>query len=79
MTTRYLRGDVIDQVFAASTSGGTAYWYLTDHLGSIRDVIDSTAVVKDTITYDGFGNITSETDRLGRGRYTYTGREQDAA
>jgi hypothetical protein len=31
---------------------------LTDHLGSIRDVIDGSAVVKDSITYDGFGNIT---------------------
>jgi acyl-CoA-binding protein len=44
LTTRYIRGDVVDQLFARITSGGTAYWYLTDHLGSLRDVIDSSAV-----------------------------------
>jgi RHS repeat-associated protein len=77
LTTRYVRGDVIDQLFARIESGGTAYWYLTDHLGSIRDVIDSSAVVKDSITYDGFGNITAETASNYRGRYAWTGRETD--
>jgi len=73
LTTRYIRGDVIDQLFARITSAGAAYWHLTDHLGSIRDVIDSSAVVKDSITYDGFGNITAETDSNFRGRYAWTG------
>jgi RHS repeat-associated protein len=78
LTTRYVRSDEIDQLFARIESGGTAYWYLTDHLGSIRDVVDSSVVVKDSITYDGFGNITAETDSNYRGRYAWTGREIDA-
>jgi len=80
LTTRYVRGDVIDQLFARieeDTEGDIPYWYLTDHLGSIRDVIDGSAVVKDSITYDGFGNITAETDSNYRGRYAWTGREID--
>jgi RHS repeat-associated protein len=80
LTTRYVRGDVIDQLFARieeDAGGDIPYWYLTDHLGSIRDVIDGSAVVKDSITYDGFGNITAETDSNYRGRYAWTGREID--
>ncbi|MCI0739827.1 MAG: RHS repeat-associated core domain-containing protein, partial [Gemmataceae bacterium] len=72
---RYFRGDVIDQLFARITSGGTAYWYLTDRLGSIRDVTDNSGVVKDNLKYDAFGNITAETDSNFRGRYAWTGRE----
>jgi RHS repeat-associated protein len=81
LTTRYVRGDVIDQLFARieeDPEGDIPYWYLTDHLGSIRDVIDGSAVVKDSITYDGFGNINAETDSNYRGRYAWTGREIDS-
>jgi RHS repeat-associated protein len=34
-------------------------------------------VVKDTITYDGWGQITNDTNMSLRGRYGYTGREED--
>jgi RHS repeat-associated protein len=81
LTTRYVRGDVIDQLFARieeDAGGDIPYWYLTDHPGSIRDVIDGSAAVKNAITYDGFGNITAETDTNYRGRYAWTGREIDA-
>jgi RHS repeat-associated protein len=75
LQTRYLRGDVIDQLFARIDSG-TAYWLLTDRMGSNRDVVDGSGV-KDTISYDGFGNIAAETDSTKRGRYAWTGRELD--
>jgi len=45
LTTRYLRGDVVDQLFARIDTDGettTPFWYLTDHLGSIREVITET-------------------------------------
>ncbi len=74
LTTRYLRGDVIDQIFARQDSG-TTHWTLTDRLGSVRDVVDNSGTVKDTIGYNGFGGITSETDANFRGRYAWTGRE----
>ena len=61
LQTRYLHGDQVDQLFARQDSL-VAYWYLTDRQGSVRDVLDASGNVKDAITYDGFGNITSETD-----------------
>ena len=56
-----------------------AYWTLTDNLGSVRDVIDNSATVKDSLQYDSFGNIdtSTELDSAYRGRYAYTGREFD--
>src|SRR5207247_6133652 len=77
LQTRYVRGDVTDQLFARIESSGTAYWYLTDRLGTIRDVTDNSGVIKDTIVFDGFGNITSETASTFRGRFIWTGREFD--
>jgi len=83
LTTRYLRGDVVDQVFARMAySGGvyTSYWYLTDQQGTIRDVIDNTDTVVDTINYGAFGNITSETgsNTAARGRYGFDSYMWDA-
>ncbi|MBX9680524.1 MAG: RHS repeat-associated core domain-containing protein, partial [Gemmataceae bacterium] len=78
VSARYTRGDIVDQVFARMDASGNAYWLLTDRMGSVRDVIDSTGTVKNHINYDGFGNIVSETDASFRGRYAWTGRELDA-
>src|SRR5205807_10482751 len=75
LQTRYLRGDVIDQLFARIASDGTAYWYLADRLGSIREVTDNSGVIKDEITYDGWGQITNDTNINFRGRYAWTGRD----
>jgi len=38
-------------------------------------VLNIAGTVKDSIGYDGFGGITSETDSSFRGRYAWTGRE----
>jgi RHS repeat-associated protein len=77
LTTRYVRGDKVDQAFAR-VDNSNAFWYLTDRLGSVRDVLDNGGNVKDKIAYDAFGNITSETSATDRGRYAWTGRELDA-
>jgi RHS repeat-associated protein len=74
LTTRYLRGDVVDQVFGRQNASGLVYWTLTDRLGSARDVTDASGVVKDKLAYDGYGNITSETNATYRGLYTWAGR-----
>jgi RHS repeat-associated protein len=73
LLTRYFHGDQPDQLFARQDAL-TAYWYLTDRQGSVRDVLDSSANVKDAISYDGWGNIVSETDSTKRGLYAWTGR-----
>ncbi len=68
----FLRDDTIDQIFARieeATPDDLVYWLLTDRQGSVRDVVDNSGVVKDTIVYNSFGNITSKTDSDYRGRY----------
>jgi RHS repeat-associated protein len=76
LTHRYLFGDGIDQI-EADESNGTVLWGLVDHLGSVRDVVENSGTVKNHISYDSFGNITSQTDSSVVFRYGYTGREFD--
>src|SRR5262249_2204949 len=57
--------------------GGTAAWYLPDREGSTRDLIDNSGVVQDTITYDGFGAILSESNAGFGDRFKYTGGQYD--
>jgi RHS repeat-associated protein len=61
--------------FAGNTIPAALYWTLTDHLGSIREIVDNSGTIADAITYSAFGQITSETDASMRGRYAWTGRE----
>ena len=75
---RYILGDSVDQLFARIFSTGTAGWYLTDRLGSVRDITDNTGVVIDHLNYDGFGNVTSETQPWNGDRFKWTGRELDS-
>jgi RHS repeat-associated protein len=50
---------------------------LTDDEGSVRQLVDNTGALQDTITYDGYGNVTAETNTSFGDRYKYTGRELD--
>jgi RHS repeat-associated protein len=77
LQTRYIHGDAIDELFARVSSAGTAAWYLTDRLSSIRDIVNGSGSVIDHIDYDGFGNAT-ETQPGNGDRYKWTGREFDA-
>ncbi len=77
LQTRYIRGDVVDQIFARISSSGTAAWYLTDRQGSVRNLTDASGTLQDTLTYDGFGNATESNSSFGD-RYKYTGREFDS-
>jgi len=51
---------------------------LTDHLGSVRDVVDDSGTVLNHVVYDAFGGVTSQTDESVVFRYGYTARELDA-
>jgi RHS repeat-associated protein len=75
-THRYLHGPQIDQILAAETNDQTQ-WALSDHQGSIRDVITNDGTVLNHITYDSYGNVTSETNPTFDFRFGYTGRERD--
>jgi RHS repeat-associated protein len=75
-----LFGDKVDEVLGRIDIGSPnkTYWTLTDRQGSVRDVIDNSGAVKDSLAYDGFGNIQAgELDSTYRGWYAYTGRQLD--
>lgn len=38
------------------------FWALTDHLGSVRDLVDNSGTVLNHIVYDAFGGVTSQTN-----------------
>jgi RHS repeat-associated protein len=74
MRRMYLNG--VDQLFARIDSGATTAWYLTDRLGSVRDIANnSTGVSVDHYIYDGYGQVTTESTPANGDRYRYTGRE----
>jgi RHS repeat-associated protein len=76
---RYLYRDGIDQMesrwIASGANSGRAF-YLTDRLGSVRDLVDWSGNVQDHIEYDGFG-IATHTNSGYAHRYGFTGREYD--
>ncbi|GIW99333.1 MAG: hypothetical protein KatS3mg111_2666 [Pirellulaceae bacterium] len=75
---RYLWGAAVDQLLAdeqylswwspdafhgsAFLGAGPVYWPLTDHLGTVRDLVDSTATVREHQVFDSFGNLVHEAD-----------------
>jgi RHS repeat-associated protein len=77
LQTRYVTGDVADQLFARVTSGAVS-WFLTDYEGSVRNLTDSSGNVIDTIAYDAYGNITGESSSAAGGRRKYDGGEADS-
>ena len=84
LTERYLygpgvvNGAVVDELLARTSSGGTTAWYLTDKLGSVRDIVSSTGTELDHIVYDSFGNIVTETNAANGDRFKYAGMEYDS-
>ena len=79
ITTRRLFLGSSDAIVARITAAtGAAAWYLTDRLGSVRAITNATGAVQDQITYDGFGNVISETNPSFGDRYKFTAREFDS-
>jgi RHS repeat-associated protein len=77
LLTRYLYGPAVDELLARTTSGGTSAWYMTDRLGSVRDVVSTAGSNLDHIAYDGFGIIVSQSNAGNGDRFKWTGREWD--
>ena len=84
LTERYVsgpgvvNGKAVDEVLARTSSGGATAWYMTDKLGSVRDVVSSSGSGLDHIIYDSFGNIVSETNASNGDRFKYAGMEYDS-
>ena len=53
---RYLHGSGIDQVLAQE-SGDNVQWMMTDHLGTVRDLVDNNGVVVNHLQYDSLGRV----------------------
>jgi len=62
LTMRRLFGDGADQVLTRLSSTNVVAWYLTDRLGSVREMADNSGVLQETIGYGAYGNIESETN-----------------
>jgi RHS repeat-associated protein len=80
---RYLHGDAFDQTFArvdlrAANASERVLWYLTDHLNSVRLVLDESGDILDQIAYDAFGNIVAQLNPLLVNPILFTSREFDA-
>ena len=76
LITRRIYGNVTDALIARIDSSGVA-WYLTDNLGSVRDITNSSGSIIDHRDYDAFGNMTYESAPTYGDRYGFTGREFD--
>jgi len=77
VTARYLFNDGADFIAVRWRPGEGTAWYLTDHLGTVREIIDNSGTVLNQISYDSFGRILSQTDPNAGDRFTFTGREWD--
>lgn len=66
-----------DHLVANEQVGNQVYWAATDHLGTIRDVVNSNGVVANHIVYDSFGNIDSESAPAVDVLFGFTGRPFD--
>lgn len=73
---RYLHGPQVDQVLAQE-DGNDTQWLLSDHLGSIKDLVDDSGNLANHRTFDSYGNLIDETDSNFDSRYAFTGREFD--
>jgi RHS repeat-associated protein len=89
---RYLHGPKVDQILADEAfdeSTGAfidTYWPITDHQGSVRDVLSAPGVRSEHIRYSAFGQIvevrngsTVDPTKTPTVSYAYTGREWDPA
>jgi YD repeat-containing protein len=76
LTHRYMYALGVDAI-AADESQGQLKWALSDHLGSVRDVVDSSGGLLNHIVYDSYGQVVSQTNPSVDVRYGYTGRDLD--
>ena len=85
LTERYLNGPSasgVDAVLAEEdvtslTSPGAVTWPLTDNLGTVRDIVDSSGAVIDHLVYNSFGQVAYESAPTVHHLEGYTGSIYD--
>jgi RHS repeat-associated protein len=79
LTERYLTNpNVLSQFYGQVDANGNTQWFLTDNLGSVREVVDNGGSVLDAIVYDPYGNILSQTNAANAPRFLYAGGAYDS-
>jgi RHS repeat-associated protein len=67
----------LSQFYGQVNASGTTQWFLTDNLGSIRQVIISSGTSLDAITYDPYGDILNQTNVANAPRMMFAGGAYD--
>jgi RHS repeat-associated protein len=79
LSERYITNPkALDQFVARVSSGGTLNWYLTDNLGSIREIVGTAGSVLDKLIYGTFGGLVSETNSNSGDRFKFAGGQYDS-
>jgi len=74
---RYTFGPGLDEIISAEVPGRSgSVFYLTDHLGSVRRLVDPSGAVIADYTYDSFGKVIEQSGSV-YNPYGYTGRVLD--
>jgi RHS repeat-associated protein len=74
LTQRYLTNpNALSQYYGQVNASGVTQWFLTDNLGSIRQVISTSGSSLDAITYDPYGNILNQTNAANAPRMMFAG------
>jgi len=76
LLSRYIHGDGIDSVLSMER-GNEVYYYLADHLGSVRQIVDETGNTVNSYQYDSYGRRTVLQEQVSN-PFGYTGREYDS-
>jgi RHS repeat-associated protein len=64
--------------YARVSASGSTNWYVTDMLGSVRQIVDTGGNTLDAIVYDPWGNIVNESNAANGDRFKFDGGEYDA-
>jgi RHS repeat-associated protein len=75
---RYLYGPAVDMVLARRDSSGNVAWYLADHLGTVRDIANTSGSVLDHVSYSAYGKVTAETNPSNGDRFKFTAYQHDS-
>ena len=70
---RRLYSRTVDRVLAEEVDGATR-WFLTDHIGTTRDVVDDAGRVLAHYAYDSFGRVLDGLESGSEGELLFTGR-----
>ncbi len=76
---RYLSGTSQNEYLGRQDGSGNTSWYLTDRLGSVIGLTNGSGTATDTIVYDGFGNMTSNSAPTVTGNIGFQGMFTDPA